>query len=348
MPRILVLRFSAVGDLVVTGAALTALRNAVPEAEILLGTRSTLAPLLRAHPALDGILDLEEDELLLSFLARIRARAPDVVLDLHGSLRSHSLRLLLPEVPFVHIQRMGLLQRAGIGLRWIRASHPESREQRQHAAVEKLVGRSLTHPPLRVYVDPAARERVSERLTGLHGPRVALCPGAAWETKRWPEEYWITLAQRARAAGWQVLLPGSVAEERQCARIAGTVAGAISLGGLSLVELPALLEQCHAVVTNDSAPLHIARGLGIPTLGLFGSTDPGLFMLEGVDVLRKELACSPCSVYGRQRCPEGHFRCMKELEVEWVWKKLQKLQPVSSGSGQKDPPPPPGAPSPSG
>lgn len=327
MPRILVLRFSAVGDLVVTGSAIQALRDALPDAELLLGTRSALVPLLSAHPALDGILELEEDELLLSYLARIRARAPDVVLDLHGSLRSHSLRMLLPEIPFVHIHRPGMFYRAAVGLRWQRASHRDSREQRQHAAVEKLVGRSLPPPPFRVWVDPAGREPVAEKLGDVGGlPLLALCPGAAWETKRWPEEHWVALAGRAQAAGWQVLLQGSASEERLCARIAGTVTGARSVAGLSLRELPALLERCAAVVSNDSSPLHIARGLGRPTIGLFGSTDPGLFSLGHVEVLREELPCAPCSVYGRRACPEKHFRCMNELAVDRVWKALERIR----------------------
>ena len=78
-------------------------------------------------------------------------------------------------------------------------------------------------------------------------------------------------------------------------------------------------------VANDSGPMHLARALGVPTLALFGSTDPGMFDFTGHHVLFAGVPCSPCSFFGRRRCPRGHFRCMLDLDVDCAWAALEPL-----------------------
>jgi ADP-heptose:LPS heptosyltransferase len=71
--------------------------------------------------------------------------------------------------------------------------------------------------------------------------------------------------------------------------------------------------------------MHMARGLGVPTLAFFGSTDPGMFDFSGHHALFAGVECSPCSFYGRSSCPKGHFRCMLDLDEERGWRALQPL-----------------------
>ena len=78
-------------------------------------------------------------------------------------------------------------------------------------------------------------------------------------------------------------------------------------------------------VANDSGPMHMARALGVPTVALFGSTDPGQFDFTGHAALFVGLTCSPCSLYGKRRCPLGHFRCMRELGVDRVYAAARAL-----------------------
>jgi ADP-heptose:LPS heptosyltransferase len=71
--------------------------------------------------------------------------------------------------------------------------------------------------------------------------------------------------------------------------------------------------------------MHIARALGVPTLAFFGSTDPSMFDFAGHEMLFAGVPCSPCSFFGRRRCPRGHFRCMLDLDEERAWGALAPL-----------------------
>ena len=95
------------------------------------------------------------------------------------------------------------------------------------------------------------------------------------------------------------------------------VLGSRGLGGF--------VSRCTAFVANDSGPLHIARALGVPTLAIFGSTDPGMFDFAGHALLFAGVECAPCSFFGRTRCPRGHFRCMLDLTEERAWEALAPL-----------------------
>ena len=102
--------------------------------------------------------------------------------------------------------------------------------------------------------------------------------------------------------------------------------GAVDLcGRLDLSALGGFIERCGAFVANDSGPMHMARALGVPTLALFGSTDPGMFEFDGHAALFAGVGCSPCSFYGRRRCPRGHFHCMLDLDVDRAWRALVPL-----------------------
>jgi len=104
------------------------------------------------------------------------------------------------------------------------------------------------------------------------------------------------------------------------------VEGAVDLTGkLDLPGLGGFVSCCTAFVANDSGPLHIARALGVPTLAIFGSTDPGMFDFAGHALLFAGVECAPCSFFGRSRCPRGHFRCMLDLTEERAWEALAPL-----------------------
>ena len=201
---------------------------------------------------------------------------------------------------------------------------------RYHAAVEELVGRELPRGRLRYFLGPddvAEAERVL-RASGvdLSRPIFGLSPGANWETKRWPAERFAGLARRALAEGVQVAVQGSEAEAPLGASIAQLAPGTVDLcGKLDLRALGGFIARCAAFAANDSGPMHIARALGVPTLAFFGSTDPGMFDFTGHQLLFAGVECSPCSFFGRRRCPRGHFRCMLDLDEDRAFRALQPL-----------------------
>lgn len=330
MKTVLVLRFSAVGDVVLTAPAIEALRTAWPDARIVYAIKERLAHLVQHNPAVDEVVALRPGEGPFSYARRLRATKPDVVLDLHGKIRSIILRALIPGVPKVvwHKRDFGDTLPVKLALRPYHASMLFA--DRYHAAVEELVGRKLPRGRLRYFIGPddlAAADRVL-RAAGLNPelPILGLSPGANWETKRWPAERFAGLARRALAQGMQVAVQGSAAEAPLGRRVAQLAPGAVDLSGkLDLPGLGGFVSRCAALVANDSGPMHVARALGVPTLAFFGSTDPTMFDFSGHQMLFAGVECAPCSFFGRRRCPRGHFRCMLDLDEERAWSALSPL-----------------------
>jgi len=327
---VLVLRFSAVGDVVLTAPAIHALRTAWPDARIVYAVKQRLAHLVEHNPHVDEVIGLRDGEGPLSYARRLRAAQPSVVLDLHGKIRSRILRALLPGVPKVvwHKRDFRDTLPVKLALRPYRASMLFA--YRYHAAVERVVGCDLPKGKLQYFLGPEdlAVADAALRAAGIDPmrPLLGLSPGANWATKRWPVERFAGLARRALDRGIQVAVQGSAAEAELGRTIAQLAPGAVDLSGkLDLRGLGGFIARCAAFAANDSGPMHMARALGVPTLAFFGSTDPTMFDFRGHEVLFAGVSCAPCSFFGRRRCPRGHFRCMLDLTEDRAWGALTPL-----------------------
>ena len=327
---VLVLRFSAVGDVVLTSPAIDALRAAWPDARIVYAVKERLAHLVEHNPSVDLVVPLRAGEGPLSYARRLRAVRPSAVLDLHGKIRSRVLRALLPGVRKVVWHKRDFRDTLPVKLA-LRPYHSSMLFcDRYHAAVEELVGRELPRGRLQYFLGPqdVAEADRALRAAGVDPakPLLGLSPGANWETKRWPAERFAGLARRALAAGMQVAVQGSAAEAPIGRLVTQLAPGAVDLcGRLDLRGLGGFVSRCAAFVANDSGPMHIARALGVPTLAFFGSTDPAMFDFAGHRALFAGVPCAPCSFFGRRRCPRGHFRCMLDLDEERAWSALSPL-----------------------
>jgi heptosyltransferase-2 len=297
-------------------------------------TKAAFADLVRAIPGVHEVVEVAPELRAGQLRRRLAAYGRVAVVDLHGKLRSCLVRGLAPRPWRVAWSKRPWRQTLALKVcgRPYRATQHIA--ARYHTAVEKLVGRSLARQPLAYRV--AAEDLASADATlSAHGvvdgrPLVGVSPGAMWETKRWPVERFTAIAERLTAAGYQVVLTGSPQEAAVTRSVRRAVAPAIDLGGeLRFGTLGAVISRCTAFVANDSGPMHISRALGVPTLALFGSTDPGQFDFTGHALQYAGLSCSACSFHGLRRCPRGHLRCLLDLSVEQAWDALRVL--VGSG-----------------
>ncbi len=325
-----ILRFGVVGDVVLTAPAIEALHRAWPRTRILFAVKARYRHLVANNPHIAEVLPLDPGESPWSLAGRLRQRGVKAILDLHNTLRSKAIRACLPDVPSVVWHKRDFADTVAVKLvlRPYRASMPFA--DRYHAAVERLVGQPLERGQLAYHLGPGDRDAADAVLRAagvdLAKPILGLSPGTNWATKQWPAERFGELAKRAVAAGLQVVVQGSGAEKHIVASVRAVAPEAIDLSGqLDLAGLGGLISRCTAFVANDSGPMHIARGLGVPTLAFFGSTDPGMFHFTGHAVLFAGVSCSPCSFFGRAKCPKGHFRCMLDLGVDQAWDALQPL-----------------------
>ena len=177
------------------------------------------------------------------------------------------------------------------------------------------------------------RDSSGGKIVGL-----ALGSSAGWPTKRWPVESFRALAERlTRDLGCQVLLIGSSGEGDLAREFDLNSEKVINgIGETSLGELVALIKQLSVLVTGDTAPLHIAAALGIPTVALFGPTDPRRHVAEGngTIVLSRRLPCQPC--YSGSCKYSEHLACLKRIGVDEVLGAVQKqlnLEPLIEKKG---------------
>ncbi|HET6344230.1 MAG TPA: glycosyltransferase family 9 protein, partial [Myxococcota bacterium] len=312
--------FSSAGDLILTAPALEALRLAWPETRIVLVTHAAFAPLMTGNPHIDEIVALGRGEPFWPLRRRLRGMGVDAVVDLHGKARGLLLRYGLGARRRAAWEKRPLQQTLAVRFGGARYRAQKYIAARYHEAVERLAGERLPRRPFRYHVRPedraAARRLLEAEGVDLERPLVGMSPGAMWRTKRWAPERFGALAAWALGQGAQVVLSGSPGEAEVTAAVRAVAPGALDLAGkVSLGELGGLVEACTAFVANDSGPMHVARGLGVPTLAFFGSTDPGQFDFSGHALMFAGVACSPCSFHGFPECPRGHMRCLLDLDT---------------------------------
>jgi heptosyltransferase-2 len=174
-----------------------------------------------------------------------------------------------------------------------------------------------------IKLPPAVRERGRRRLLeiGLHldRPVVGVHAGGLYgRAKHWGDERYVDVIQRLRLEGFDVVLLTSPGERAQAERIATTCNGVPMVGhDGDVLELAAAMLHCAAIVTNDSGPLHVAAALAVPSIAIFGPTDPERTVIPGATrVIRQHLGCQPC--YQRE-CPLKHHGCMTSVTVDEVF-----------------------------
>jgi heptosyltransferase-2 len=190
------------------------------------------------------------------------------------------------------------------------------------------MGRLIPTPPAPVLVPNAANAAAAMRALKLstHRPIAIFCPGAEYgPAKRWPADHFIALARRLLEEGYAVWLLGSPNDQAAALPIAAAIPGVRDLTGRTdLGTAIDLLSLASVVVSNDSGLMHAAAAVGRPLVALFGSSSPDYTppLSPLAQIAKIDIACSPCF---QRECPLGHFKCMRELDVEVVHDLAQKV-----------------------
>ena len=329
MLRILLVRFSSIGDILLTTPLVRALRRRHPDAQLIYVTKRAMAPLVADNPHLSQVVALEPDEPLTQLANHLRGLQPTHGLDLHGSLRSAALRVLVRCRWSGYAKRKlarTLLVATKIDL--YRGDVPVA-ERYFEAARQLDVTPDGDSPEF--FLSAGARERVAHWLAErdlAEAPLAALAPGAAHATKRWPIAHWQALAERLRGAGYRIVVLGGP-EDRGAAQQLGPPPLAESAAGeFTLQETGACLARAKVLISGDTGVMHMATGVGTPVVALFGPTVRafGFFPYHArATVLAQDLQCRPCSTMGTARCPLGHHRCLVDLLPAQVAAAVERL-----------------------
>lgn len=338
--KILILRLSSIGDIVLTSPLVRALRRRFPSVAIDFVVKAEFAPLVQHNPNVNTVHVINPAAGLAGLwqVGRILREARyDIAIDLHKNFRSrflaHACRAKRVLRYQKHVVRRGLFVK--LKLNTMRQVAPIY--QRYLAATAAL----------HVANDGAGtelfwaqeHEREAERVAQQYGisrgqALLALAPGAGYFTKRWPAEYFAALAaQLAKRGSDHVIVILGGPQDTEAARTitaAGAGGNIIDLTGrCSLLASAVFIKRSRLLVANDSGLMHIAEAVQTPVLMLAGSTtrELGFFPQRAHSrVLENQtLACRPCSHLGYHKCPAGHFRCMRELTPALVLAELQHM-----------------------
>ncbi|TMI05154.1 MAG: lipopolysaccharide heptosyltransferase II [Betaproteobacteria bacterium] len=330
--RILIVAPSWVGDAILSETPVAVLRAPLGEPIVDVLAPPWCAPVYARMRGIGRIVDnpLGHGELGLGrrrALAReIRARAYTRAFILPNSFKS----ALIPWFA-------GIPRRIGYAGEGRRALLTETRRLDRTASprlVDRFValavpkGRLIPTPPAPVLVPNAANAAAAMRALKLstHRPIAIFCPGAEYgPAKRWPAEHFIALARRLLEEGYAVWLLGSPNDQAAALPIAAAIPGVRDLTGRTdLGTAIDLLSLASVVVSNDSGLMHAAAAVGRPLVALFGSSSPDYTppLSPLAQIAKIDIACSPCF---QRECPLGHFKCMRELDVEVVHDLAQKV-----------------------
>ena len=325
---ILLVRFSSIGDILLTTPLIRALARRHPDAKLVCVTKRAMAPLVSEHPGVAEVVSLEPDESVGHLAQRLRALAPTHGLDLHASLRSAALRLLV-RCSWSGFAKHKLARATLISTKVDFYGRVVPVAERYFEAARPLDVHPDGQPP-QFFLSPAARDRVDRWLAekGLANARLAaLAPGAAHATKRWPLAHWIGLAQRLRDAGYVVVAVGGPDDRGLARQLAEGGVAETAAGEFSLQETGAVLARSRVLVSGDTGVMHMATGVGTPVVALFGPTVEqfGFFPYRAPSiVLQRPLACRPCSSTGTPACPLGHHRCLADVAPAEVADAVQR------------------------
>ncbi len=316
--RLLVRTSNWLGDAVMNIPAVQACKATRPDLHLTILTPSKLAPLWRRVPEVDAVLELEPKESPWHLARRVKEKFDAAI------LFPNSLRVAL-EARALGIPRIAGFR--GHSRRWLIGQMPRfgpeacGHHAKGYLALARYCGADVSADPSPSFPRQARRSR------GGRPPRIGICPGAEYgPAKRWPADRFAAAMREFQGdttAEWMIF---GVAED---APIGDVIEKACPfpinnlIGRTTLDELMDTLATCDALVTNDTGTMHLAAFLGVPTVAIFGSTEPALTAPLGDfhHVIRHKVECSPCFL---RVCPID-FRCMLRIPPSQVAAALKSV-----------------------
>ncbi|WP_018477041.1 glycosyltransferase family 9 protein [Pontibacter roseus] len=332
MKKILIIQTAFLGDVVLATGLVEKLHARFPQAQLDFLLRKGNESLLKGHPLLRQVLVWNKQEgkykSLLQLLGQIRKEKYDLVVNLQRFGATGMLTALSGAGETVGFDKNPFSR--FFTRRYTHDVESGTHEvERNHLLIASLTDQQPAKP--RLYPS----EQDFAKVQGLkQEPYICMAPTSVWFTKQYPLEQWVTLLNSI-GDGYKVYLLGSPADKAHCDEIIGKASNSWVenlCGQLNLLQSAALMRDAVLNYVNDSGPMHLASALDAPTCAIYCSTVPrfgfGPLASFAAVVEREEpLYCRPCGLHGYNSCPEGHFRCAREIRNE------QLLQVLASITG---------------
>jgi heptosyltransferase-2 len=326
VPKFLIIRFSSIGDIVLTTPVIRCLKQQVPDAEVHYLVKDKFRPVVEHNPYLDKIHVLAHSWELM--IEELKTEEYDHIIDLHHNARTLRVKRALRKRSFSFYKlnilkyfytafKINLLPRVHIVDRYMKTV--------QSFGV-KNDGKGLDY-----FISPKQETSNKDIPASHHAGYVAGVIGAAHGTKRWPVTKWKEFCKNLRHP---IILLGGQEDRVRGDEIAAvdTVKVYNACGKFSLNESADLVKRSKLVITHDTGLMHIAAAFKKPIISLWGNTVPvfgmspyyGTAMVPEVIMQVNKLWCRPCSKIGFDKCPLGHFKCMEKIAAEDVLQRARQ------------------------
>jgi ADP-heptose:LPS heptosyltransferase len=334
--KFLIIRFSSIGDIVLTSPVVRCIKKQVVTAEVHYLTKKSFAKIFEANPYIDKVHYLEDD--LDTTIDSLKDEDFDYVIDLHNNLRTLKVKRALGKKTFsfnkLNIEKWLL---TALKINKLPAAHIVDRYmQTIESFAVKNDGAGLDY-----FIPEADRVKESDIPTSHQAGYIGLVIGAAHTTKKYPLH---KLEEFCRQLDHPVIVLGGKDDAADGEKLSAIDPFKIynACGKFNLNESADLVRRAKLIVSNDTGLMHIAAAFKKPVISLWGNTVPafGMYPYYGTNFLSqqqqlpydiveiKDLSCRPCSKIGYDKCPRGHFKCMKmiteERIIQHVYQKLNR------------------------
>ncbi len=324
--KILIIKPRGIGDIVLSTIVLDNLSSCFPAAEIHYLVEEFAKQSVENNPLVRKIHTMQKTEFAYFVARRIRKEKYDLIIDLWSNPRSAQITFL-----------SGAKYRLGYSYRGRRyaynikadAGRGDLHSAEHNLELLKAIDVPITSKNIHYHINKNSLEKADrfiKELKLINKTIIGIIPSGGWESKRCDAEKWIEIC-RGLINKFEVSLfllwgPG---DERDVEKIKSELRDEIDVApGTNVDEMAALINNCNLIIANDSGPMHIAAALDVPTLGLFGPTDPekhGPYNANSDYIIKDDLHCIICN---KLTCPYDH-ECMKELPIEEVIIKVEQL-----------------------
>ena len=319
--RILIVKLSSFGDIMHVFTAVTDLAKSMDQVDIDWLVDSSLKDIPKWHPAVNHVYAIPLRKVIknrsitacLSVLKQIRSQPYDIIIDAQGLLKSMLCAVSLKGAKHGFAKPHLRESIARWGYDFVHTVDQEHIVDQYRLLFAKSVGYPL----------PAQRSFGIEQ-TNQESSKVILFIGAGWGNKRWPMTHWALLIKKLKEAGKDVECPyGSYHEKEQLMGLKQKYDLDIKISSYHLDELKGEISKSSLVVAGDTGILHLAKALGVITIGLFGATQSKRSGYQGS--IQSRLECSPCMKRTCQISKQLPVPCMESIAVEQVWLRIKDL-----------------------
>jgi len=315
--KILVVRFSSIGDIVLTSPVVRALKSQIADTEVHFLTKAKFAEIVSNNPNIDKVHTIENN--LGPILPVLKKEQYDFVIDLHHNIRTKRIKFALSaknaSFPKLNIRKF-LLTQFKIN------KMPKVHIVNRYFMAAKPLGLTNDQLGLDFFIPP--KDEVKLEAFDIPEKFIAFAIGAQFATKRLPVKSMIDIVSRTDQT---VVLLGGESDVKAGNEIAKVCNNAIDLcGKLNLNQSASVIQQSKKVISHDTGLMHIAAAFNKPIISIWGNTVPDLGMYPYLPKNETDfsihevnhLKCRPCSKIGHQACPKKHFACMMQQDLDAI------------------------------